>query len=546
MNFSNQIIKVFPCAYEKDNLSGDYLRCSLLPKYFKNVITEGDNIEPQTVFFRKRKAHDFILKLLKINKNNLILDICDPFEYNGYSMDNVYECANLITTSSEHLREYFLTYYCEKFGYKKIEVAYDICEYNFIKDFVTTGDKVFVFGSVRNVSFFQKYKDKFNDCVILINRGKSYKRYLDEINSLNFLVKRWNWQTLLQDAYGCRCSALVYDPSVIKYKTCNRILLSLWLGLPVLTEKYPQAEYFLKEFPDFVKDINEYSSDSFKQNIDQRELRDISINCKYGYKQALKSWEKILVSRDNSTKRKAIYTVVVGKTYPLRPSPSYDGWDKIAFVDDLNINPQGWILKKFEAPEEVKKLSSRKRSRYPKMMPHLYLKDYDISLYIDNRVDLFKDPSIAIQEHPNENWIGMLHPHRVSVEQEFKRCLELRYISEKILNELKKQYEISNFHEINPLSENGFILRHHNDPDIINLDSLWWDTYKSYENERDQLILPLVFWKTLTQIQLLNKSYLRCVYHDYNTQYSPFKHELATAVRAKKMMEKSIKEKDLP
>lgn len=68
--------------------------------------------------------------------------------------------------------------------------------------------------------------------------------------------------------------------------------------------------------------------------------------------------------------------------------PEWDGYEKICFIDDTTIKSNGWKLVKLDDHF----LDSACASRRPKLLPHLYLPEFEWSLYIDTTVQLKMDP----------------------------------------------------------------------------------------------------------------------------------------------------------
>lgn len=510
MNFYDKTIKIFfQKQYNKDYLGGDYLRARLLAKYFSNVIISENNNDKFDVAFIRKKIDPPLFETLKEQNIPIIFDVCDTLPISP-KIIFCYQMSDIITVPTENVKKYLFLRFGENYGYKRIIVTHDICEYNFIQKFPSRGNKkVFIFGGIENLYHIKDYIHKFQDCLIFTNYPQKNQNQLEEIRNLNFPVVEWKWDSIIEASSNSVCSAIPYIPSKKQYKSCNRILLSLWLGLPVLTEKTSQTKYFLENYPDFVKDIESNGPENFDKNISQEELRSIAINCKYGFKESLKTWEPLFKKRDNSAKRKVIYTVSMGKDYPLEnPPPNCEGWDKIAIVEDMETKPNGWELRPIgKIEDEIIDKSHRKRSRYPKMNPHLYFPDYDISLYIDTGVTIGTDLNTILEKYPNDNWVVTQHPKRKKVVEEIKACLFAhRFLSLRGLNELAKRYNDLNFHEICELSENAFILRHHNEKNVIKINNIWWNEYRKLHIQRDQLIFSAALWVASSQVELISKA----------------------------------------
>jgi hypothetical protein len=75
-----------------------------------------------------------------------------------------------------------------------------------------------------------------------------------------------------------------------------------------------------------------------------------------------------------------VYTVLTGSMSPLNnPFPeNCREFERLCITDDASIEPNGWEIVRF--PSHY--LDPARASRRPKLLPHLYLQDFEWSLYI--------------------------------------------------------------------------------------------------------------------------------------------------------------------
>ena len=80
--------------------------------------------------------------------------------------------------------------------------------------------------------------------------------------------------------------------------------------------------------------------------------------------------------------KKVVYSALIGNYDIISSFNTQRGFDYYLFTDDLSgkYNYTNWTI--VPIPEEVQKLnvSRIKKQRYIKLHPHLYFKDYDISI----------------------------------------------------------------------------------------------------------------------------------------------------------------------
>lgn len=201
-------------------------------------------------------------------------------------------------------------------------------------------------------------------------------------------------------------------------------------------------------------------------------------------------------------KKFVCYTVIVGDYDELSAiSVSSKKVDFICITDNKNLNTKGWkvqyidmmnVQKKAFLDRHIsgivynKKLVNSHINRLIKLFPHEFFYEYEGSMYIDGRVIIKKDPSKLISEALKKNaWFSFGHRKGGNGVHESKRC----YWSGKIgfMEYLKYRKKISgkDFLKI-PLTENGLIIRLHNNKNIKLMSDNWWRLY-SKGPYRDQL-----------------------------------------------------------
>ena len=212
-------------------------------------------------------------------------------------------------------------------------------------------------------------------------------------------------------------------------------------------------------------------------------------------------------------KKKVIYTVNLGKYDTIKNIPKKEGWDYINFVDweisneeKMNYN---WTF--IMIPDFIKtmNISQIKKQRFIKLHPHLFFKDYEISLYIDSIYILFGnvDSLIIRLLPPNINIIANEHRTRNTIRDEINGVLYLKKEKIEMIKKIKERYKSEKFPDNYGLVETSFIIRRHNEKDCVNIMEKWWNEINTYSH-RDQLSLCYVLWKENTKIKFIDKNYL--------------------------------------
>lgn len=204
----------------------------------------------------------------------------------------------------------------------------------------------------------------------------------------------------------------------------------------------------------------------------------------------------------------AIYTCLTNG-YDILRQPLYveDGFDFLCFVGKgEKTSDYDGVWRIIEIPLTFGDTAID--SRYPKILPHEFLQDYDYSIWIDANIEI-TGPALyeAVRKKISEGveYCGVSHPWRKSIYKETLKCLRLRLISfpmaYRTLAWLLKEHMPFNY----GLYENNLILRKHNSPSIIALDQLWWEAFKRFPRRDQTTLMCCIFKMGIPQQFLLGK-----------------------------------------
>ncbi|MDT9194714.1 MAG: tetratricopeptide repeat protein [Limnospira sp. PMC 1240.20] len=197
-----------------------------------------------------------------------------------------------------------------------------------------------------------------------------------------------------------------------------------------------------------------------------------------------------LVSHKTITKGKKIivYTCNFGNYESVKEPLAVDPRvEYILFTDRKDIKSPTWkVVQIKDFPE-----NPRRASRLPKILPHKYLPDHEISVYLDSTFTI-KESDIhkMVEQCMEGNDIALYkHYERNCVYDEINFCEEsdIRNVDSVTCSKIRAKYDSINYPKNNGLLENGFIFRK-NTPIIKDLNQLWWSEYLAGP-ERDQLTL---------------------------------------------------------
>lgn len=188
-----------------------------------------------------------------------------------------------------------------------------------------------------------------------------------------------------------------------------------------------------------------------------------------------------------------VYTCCFGD-YGLLPDPFPDGasgFDRICFTDDASLSSDSWDIVVLEKSG----LGPQADSRLPKLLPHRYLKDFDLSIYCDSRVRFKVDPlAFSRAAAPQTSSLKCFsHPRRGCIYDEAEAVIEKRICDERSVREQMDAYRRQGYPEKHGLIAGTVLLRRHNEPRLVDLSELWHQHFLRF-CQRDQLAFNFVAW----------------------------------------------------
>jgi hypothetical protein len=188
-----------------------------------------------------------------------------------------------------------------------------------------------------------------------------------------------------------------------------------------------------------------------------------------------------------------VYTCIIGDHYTLPNVKKYENVEYVCFTDNENINSNGWKIKKVVP---LFNLDPVRSSRYVKILPHKFLKNFSRSLYIDPSVQLIENPISFYNFLINNNLIGAIkHSFRNTIEEVFYKVFHSNLEEASILEQQLKSQILENPKNIKlKPAWNGIIARKHLDPICVSIMELWFYKVLRY-SRRDQLSVSEIYNK---------------------------------------------------
>ena len=185
-----------------------------------------------------------------------------------------------------------------------------------------------------------------------------------------------------------------------------------------------------------------------------------------------------------------VYTALFGNHDDLLDPPPSNSCDYICFTDNPNLTSNVWKIKVVDSH-----LSKTLMNRLYKIKPHIYLSNYEASIYIDSNIKITKDPIDLFNKYLRKNiFTTMKHAERNCIYSEALECIARKKSDYKQTLNQMFTYACDGNPSNNQLSDNKFLMRVHNDKNVVELMELWWDELNRWV-PRDQLSLPYTAWK---------------------------------------------------
>jgi len=223
--------------------------------------------------------------------------------------------------------------------------------------------------------------------------------------------------------------------------------------------------------------------------------------------------------------KKVVYTAIYGKKDTLKnPLFINNDFDYICFTDNKEVKSDIWQV--------VYRASAHKDpvrgAKIFKVKPHEFLKEYDISLWIDANFLIKKDINSFLKKVDflkNANMLLFEHDQgRQCIYDEAKMVVLDNKDNPEIVRKQMEKYKKEEYPKNNGLCANSILLRKHNSDDIINLSNMWWDEIRNF-SRRDQLSFYYCKWKLSTKSYLLKYPNVD-IRNNYWFQWLPHNYEL--------------------
>lgn len=206
--------------------------------------------------------------------------------------------------------------------------------------------------------------------------------------------------------------------------------------------------------------------------------------------------------------KKVIYTCITGGYDVLNePIKKYGNFDYICFTDNPNMTSTVWDIRPI--PEELSNLDKARQQRSVKICPHKYLKEYDLSIWVDGNTALNFDFASYINTFMDDKNCVFVkkHPVRNCAYQERLVCERMKKDDPNVMKAQMERYKKEGFPIKYGLPETNFVVRFHNDERCITLMDAWINEILN-GSKRDQLSFSYCVWKTKMPVKYFSTNRL--------------------------------------
>ena len=350
-----------------------------------------------------------------------------------------------------------------------------------------------------------------------INKGKEFSKIYDmsectfltlEINSL----KLWEYENdefLMISEWKIKGNWNLNDFRNIQFNLLQVLKTDiLFIGnfLSYHTQKFRNHSYIVRIAQNLGLSII-YESTSFNPIKKLENSLKFDDNLNSLFKLIKEESKKINFEKNNV----AVYTAITGN-YDELLIPEYvnDNFDYICFTDNKDLKSDFWEIRLMEELD----LDKIRKARHYKILPHLYLEEYDYSLWIDGNFRIIGNLEYFINEYAKNNKLmGIIHEERNCIYEEANACINLGKDSEEIISSQMKKYKVEGYPENQGLIASGILFRDHKDAEIIKLMEDWYKEVINH-SKRDQLSFNYVCWKNSFNYDECDRHYWRNEYFE--------------------------------
>ena len=269
-----------------------------------------------------------------------------------------------------------------------------------------------------------------------------------------------------------------------------------------LTKVKESNEEIYNEAVDWINSFGRYNIGYLKQTISHLYHGEMNGRNYIGrYKRLSKfSDTKIELKEKNKI---VVYTCISGSYDSLKDVVKKESdIDYICFTNQ-DIESETWEIRK--VPEYLESLEQTKIARCVKILPHLFLPEYEISVWVDGNIQVLGNINKFISENLTEYFCISKHPDRICTYQEAEAVINFKKDNDDIVNKQIEKYREIGFPENYGMVQSGIMIRKHNSKECVDISNSWWSEVRKW-SKRDQLSFNYTIWNKDVKINIMKPS----------------------------------------
>jgi hypothetical protein len=214
-------------------------------------------------------------------------------------------------------------------------------------------------------------------------------------------------------------------------------------------------------------------------------------------------------------KKMAVYTCIINPTEPFGIHENYDSLknpkyiednlDYICFTNNTQMKSDVYKIKYVDIIED----DPVKTQRKIKLLPHVYLPEYDNSLWLDGTMRLNKKIFKKLKSLlSNYNFVCRKHPKRNCLYEEANLIIDIMKDKKDIIERQVKKYQNLGIPKNNGLIASGVMFRNHKNSEVVETMNTWWEELKMHSH-RDQLSFCYAVWKHKTHYKTFGEDFFK-------------------------------------
>lgn len=199
----------------------------------------------------------------------------------------------------------------------------------------------------------------------------------------------------------------------------------------------------------------------------------------------------------------AVLTSLIGSLEHLHdPKVKFKGVDYYAFVDKVNLDCTTWKQIEYHSFTLDEKYTNRRNAKIYKILPELFIPNYDYYIWHDVSHELIVDPVEILSNEKNKNaaYLVFRHTTRNCIYNEANIIKKLGYDNKKLVNEQVNYYKKNGYPSGNGLYELSAFIKNSKKSMLTSL--IWWENICKFSS-RDQISFPYAVWKSKVDIVIL-------------------------------------------